>query len=590
VTRGRLAGWPGGAALVLLCLAAHWPGSFALPPVDRDESRFAQASWQMLESARAGEPEGMVVPQVQERARLNKPPMVYWLQAASAAAGGDDGSLGARSPATGGVGRYRVPSLLSAMAATLLTWRVGLALRLAPAAAWLGAALLGTCLMVLWDARQARADQLLLATTTGSMLQLAHLWRRRDEPVRATRWRALGLHVWIGLGVLAKGPVAPMVAVLAAAALCVARRDARLLRHARPLTGVVVATLIVAPWVVAVGQAVGWGTYWSIVWDETIGRAGAAKESHWGPPGYHLVLLAIVFFPGSLATARGFVAAWRRCLPRRAGSGWWGAVRSAGGVWRGRDAEPFLIAWIVPAWIVFELMATKLPHYTLPLYPAVALLSARWLLRLEARRAGVDRPGGIVFLLIGAAMMVGVPLGLWWTGGDRGVADLALVAALMVGMGASGIWLWRGRWVAAQAAAMVVSVASLAAMSGTLLPGHRSLWVSSRVAAILEREDPAGERPIAAVGYQEDSLIFLTRGRAERVGRKRLAAWLADHPGGLVAATAPVEAAALGLRVIDGVEGLNYSNGERVEVVVYERRGRPGPGEGPGSTRGGRGL
>src|SRR6185503_4650826 len=65
----------GGAGLVLLCLAVYLPGLFSIPPVDRDESRFAMASWQMYTSG------DWVVPRIQERARLNKPPLIYWLQA-----------------------------------------------------------------------------------------------------------------------------------------------------------------------------------------------------------------------------------------------------------------------------------------------------------------------------------------------------------------------------------------------------------------------------------------------------------------------------------------------------------------------------
>src|SRR5690606_11242164 len=93
-----------GAALVLLCLTVYGPGFASLSPVDRDESRFAQASRQMLESLTlpADQQErdevagwdgavapgmhsgGLVIPIVHRRARLNKPPLIYWLQAGSA--------------------------------------------------------------------------------------------------------------------------------------------------------------------------------------------------------------------------------------------------------------------------------------------------------------------------------------------------------------------------------------------------------------------------------------------------------------------------------------------------------------------------
>ena len=68
----------GGVAIIVLCLAVYLPGLWSIPPVDRDESRFAQASRTMLESG------DYIVPRIGSTPRLNKPPLIYWLQAASA--------------------------------------------------------------------------------------------------------------------------------------------------------------------------------------------------------------------------------------------------------------------------------------------------------------------------------------------------------------------------------------------------------------------------------------------------------------------------------------------------------------------------
>ena len=72
-------GWRGPALAALIAFAAGLPGVFAVPPLDRDESRFAQATAQMLEQ------EDFVVIRYQDQPRFKKPVGIHWLQAASVA-------------------------------------------------------------------------------------------------------------------------------------------------------------------------------------------------------------------------------------------------------------------------------------------------------------------------------------------------------------------------------------------------------------------------------------------------------------------------------------------------------------------------
>jgi 4-amino-4-deoxy-L-arabinose transferase-like glycosyltransferase len=434
--------------LIILCLLVYIPGLWTIPPVDRDESRFAQASRQMLES---GTLEGWVVPRVQDKPRLNKPPLIYWAQATSAAILGDaPGQWAWLDGGSENIWVYRVPSVLGAIATVLMTWRLG-ARMFDPRAGWLAAALLAVCPIVVWDAHQARADQLLLALTTATMFSLWRLWSRTprhaaDEAlrIRGSGW-SITFWLFLSLGIMAKGPITPMIAGLTCVTLSVVSREWRWLRRLRPVMGVVIVLAAVSPWVYLVGHEVGWSKYLKIVYDETIGRSAGAKEGHWGPPGYHIVLLGVLFWPGSLLTAAAIGRAWRRGMRRqdtslsrdRKGAS---ACEQVGGadprqsvssdfqqsgsftpyaestvpdrttavrsgapraplrsrlrrVWESlRDARPsrraelFLLAWMLPSWVVFELVSTKLPHYTMPLYPAVALISARMLLSLTSMR------------------------------------------------------------------------------------------------------------------------------------------------------------------------------------------------------------
>ena len=85
---------------------------------------------------------------------------------------------------------------------------------------------------------------------------------------------------------------------------------------------------------------------------------------------------------------------------------------------------------------------------------------------------------------------------------------------------------------------------------------------------IRDRVDPGGTRPFAAVGYDEDSLIFESRGQARRVTIDALPAWLVEHPDGLVCITEPLLGQVPALRSLAATRGFNYAKGRRVEVVL----------------------
>ena len=561
--------------MVLTVGIALFFGLFAIPPVDRDESRFAQASAQMAAGAGLGD---WVVPRVQDRPRLNKPPLIYWLQATSTRLAARIDSAWNASVTHRGIGWYRLPSVLCAMLAALITWRLALGMCAGEVkrrrCAMLAGILIGTCVMVMWDGRQARADQLLLACTTMAMAGLWGVWRGV---------RGAWVVMWIGiaLGIMAKGPITPMVVALTAIALCWARRDRKWIRRARPVLGVLLVLVIGLPWVLLVMREVGAGQYWQIIFDETIGRSASAKEGHWGPPGYHLVLLAVMFFPGSLVTAGAIAGAIRsgantmegapvRTLRQRVRR-----VRR----WCARmdDVSLFCLAWVVPSWIVFEVVTTKLPHYTLPLYPALAILSARGVMRgVRAGRIGSVLWGVIGIAVVGVGPMVVLQWGEFgWEGAWKGTAIAGAIAASAVVIAAAAL-AWRGRTDYAQAMGIIGLVIGGSTLFGVVLPSAQKPWVNTRVAALIAEADPMGERPVALVGYKEDSMIFLTGGRAERVGRKQISEWMTAHPDAVlvcrVDVVEEVEAQVGELDEIGRARGFNYANGEDVEVVVGEVR------------------
>ncbi|MEN0020956.1 MAG: glycosyltransferase family 39 protein [Planctomycetota bacterium] len=567
-------------ALATLCLAVYLPGLLAMPVMDRDEARFAQASRQMLESAllpadqlddnlHAG---GLLIPRVGDTNRLNKPPAIYWLQSASVAV------FTASDPTRDSIWMYRVPSLLAAVATVLMTFSLARTLygiRIGTAVGALAACMLAVAPVFAWEAKQARADHVMVAATTAAMWALASIWMRirRSQPIPISL--AAGFWLALGLGIMTKG-VPIVIACTTIASLCALSRSFRPLMALRPLLGVVILAACVLPWVIGVANRVGWSDYLSLIADETLGRSVQSKEGHWGPPGYHLVALAALFWPGSLLTAAAAVRAFRVGIrpAARAGFARWIPSHAV------RAPEAFLIAWLIPAWLIFELVSTKLPHYTMPLYPAVALLTARAVVgfRPPARARLKALPGGVGGLILwtilgvawAAAIGVGAValqhLGVWSTDSRLPVilpigAASIIVAALLVALSKPrAVVPLHG--VAIAGMALALSLSGTAAFVGQANATHQ-------LKPVLEAIGP--DRPIAAVNYHEDSLIFATRGRLERIDAADMNDWADAHQSGVIIATDDIDPPFGWVRTGAPVEGLNLGKGRRVKLVAFTK-------------------
>jgi 4-amino-4-deoxy-L-arabinose transferase-like glycosyltransferase len=468
------------ALLLLLGLVCFLPGIASLQPMDRDEPRFAQASKQMLETG------DFVDIRFQAEARHKKPVGIYWAQAATVAAAEALGVPEARTT----IGLYRIPSLIGALAAVLLTYWAALAL-LPRRGAFLAAALFGACLMLSAEARLAKTDALLTACAVASFGALARSWlgRARLERRRGPATPATAAIFWGGLalGILIKGPMVPFFVGLAALVLCLREGSARWLLDLRPRLGLALVLVVVAPWFLAIAWKSGGAFFGEAVGKDMLGKVGGAAEKHWGPPGAYAIAFFATFWPGAAFACLAIPFAWAK---------------------RGEDAVALLLAWIVPAWLIFEALPTKLPHYVLPLMPAVAILTVLALHRnaLDPRRPGALWTAGLV-VLIPVGLTLGLSAAAWRLDDALPLVALPLLVAACALAGLALAAFRRGAGEGALVLAILASLAVSPAVFGLTQPVLQSLKLAPRLAAIRDGLPCAAPRT-ASLGLREPSLVF----------------------------------------------------------------------------------
>lgn len=540
--------------LVLLCAALFLPGLATMPPLDRDEPRFAEASRQMLESG------DYVNIRFLNEARLKKPVGIYWLQSASVALFGHADDV-AMWP-------YRLPSTLGATLAVLLTAALGATL-FGRAAGWGAGLLMATAILVGVEARLAKTDAVQLAAICLAQLALAQAYLAKDRARPIGHAGPILFWLALGFGMLVKGPIVLLVCGSTAAALALVERRWRWLMTLRPWPYAVLSLLVVLPWGIAIMIETKGAFLSEAVGHDLIAKMTGGQEGHGAPPGFFLATFWATFWPGSLLAGLAIPWVWRR---------------------RGDGAVRFCLAWIVPSWLVFELVPTKLPHYTLPLFPAIALLAARAALEPFPRPAtprgrflaGALIAGWLILTLTLSAALALVP-GVLEHRIDLVALLLGVIATLLF---VAAYHLYR---VGRRERALGVLVAACLVFYGTgydwVMPRLDSLWVSPRVARLVESAKRCPQAVVTSAGFSEPSLVFLLGARTRFGDGGSAAEALLGDPCALALVDRPylqgfferLKRAGKTADAIATVEGINVARGTRVALTLF---GTPHPAGG----------
>ncbi len=533
--------------LTVFCLFLYLPGITVLPPFDRDESRFVQASKQMLET------DNFIDIRFQNQPRYKKPVGIYWLQSAAVAlfAGDDLQTLWA----------YRLPSLLAAISGILLLFYFGDKL-FCRRTGFLAAFLLASSILLVIEAHLAKTDAALFLCTIITQGSLAVIYLQKEE-----KYSRYSLMFWLGLaaGILIKGPLLPVVNGLTILALLITDSNRTWLKQLHFKRGIPLVCLIVLPWLIAIYFISDGAFFTKSIGHDLLAKVAGGRESHGAWPGYYLLLATVTLFPASLFLLPSLYAILKR---------------------KKNAAVRFCLAWLVPNWLLMELVPTKLMHYVLPLYPALALLIADRLIGENnddyfAGKTALFGYGfwGIIGLVFGGvALYAPISFG---SGIDIATILAALAAICIVVLGA--YFLRHREWLKAVLATSLLGGIFYGLLLQFVIPGLETIWLSPRIVAQIEqyRGDRSGV-PAVVTGFDEPSLVFLLGTDTQFASGKDAARYLlaqmdkGTQPIAVVEEKdmAPFEGvfhqAAITLPAnIGKVAGLNYSKGHWKNFTFY---------------------
>ncbi|HHI79935.1 MAG TPA: glycosyltransferase family 39 protein [Planctomycetes bacterium] len=458
-----------GLSLLLLFLLAFLVSASGIghfPLLDVDEPRFAAASREMLK------PGGdWIIPHFNGHERFDKPILIYWLQAGAMSIFGP-GALGAR-----------LPSALALGIAAPLTALIGFELGLSFLLALLSGLILVTTAQAQIMGHAATADGVMLAFVLAAIWMQVQRFRRGPGA-----WNFLGLWGFLGLAFLTKGPpalVAPLA--LGVGILWAGGRP----RFRSVFLGLCLLVAMVLAWGLPALER-SEGRLWTMgLMKHVVERSLRPFEGHGGfaPWWYlfYLVSVPLTFLPWSPFLVHG-IAWWRRAV---------GGIEA--------EAAKVLGGWILGTLLVFTLVTSKMPHYPLPCFPALAILLG---FGLERKVYQGHRPAYLFFGL-GVLLLLLFPILPLAEGLDRGFPHaLQIGAALFLGCFLAGRMIRRRFPLKASLFLALGAVVGFSLLGGRLLPSVGPYFLTPRAAPLL-RPYLSDGLPMYRFRVVAPSLVFL---------------------------------------------------------------------------------
>jgi 4-amino-4-deoxy-L-arabinose transferase-like glycosyltransferase len=355
-------------ALIAFCGFLFFAGLQIIGLVGADEPRYAQIAREMLQRG------DWVTPVLYGQPWLEKPPLYYW------------GAVLAYK-ATGGVSDWAA-RLPAAVLCSLMIFFVYVWARHFRRGMQLDAALItASSAILIGFGRSASTDMPLTAMFTAAMLSWYGWYSNQN------RGWLLGFYLFAGLGTLAKGPIAVLLAGLIIVVFAVLRHDARLILRTLWPAGILLYLAVTLPWFIAVQHA-NPEFYRTFFLQHNLARYTTDLYRHHQAFWYYLPVGLLALVPWTVFVVAALVDAIRD---------WRFSVQQPPG---GEDLRTYLAVWLLLPIAFFSLSQSKLPGYILPAIPAGTMLLANFIWRREQEAEKPSTWLGLLHALLSAAMLV----------------------------------------------------------------------------------------------------------------------------------------------------------------------------------------
>ena len=367
--------------LLVAAAALYLLGARNVPLWDRDEPRYAECSREMLQTG------DWVIPKYLGNWRLEKPPFIYWSQMVAMAVEGDTPEA-ARFPST-------VAVLLTALLlASVVRHFIG-----DHRALW-SVFIFCTSILAIASAKFCITDAMMMLFVAVGQACLAFLYTSSLRNRKSPPWAAPVFWISLALAGLTKGPQALGMHCVTLILLLILdasvskwnwRQSIKWWSRLQPLYGIPILAIIVTPWLVLIHQRA--PGFVQELFHKARLHTATSMEGHGEPPGYHLALIVLTFFPWSLLLPTAVTSAWKH---RKSATIRFGMAATAG------------------PWLLMELIRTKLPFYILPAFPGLAFLTADALIRcIRGQNRELKRPAFIIACAVWSLAVLAISIAPW---------------------------------------------------------------------------------------------------------------------------------------------------------------------------------